>query len=317
VAFQVKPLRKLTGILTSVRVSIILIAYLTVTAILATLVPQGQDAEFYLSRYSGFAARIILLTDFSRFFSSLLFLIPSILFFINLSACTIKRLTGELRKTENRRFGPVLLHVGLMVLVVGAVVSYTSRRDGMVYLAVGEQVEMPGNRILMLLDFTFETYPDNRPKAWTSQIRVIRDGKNEIGEYSLQVNKPLRVGRTKLYQSSYGSEQVVEVRDAAERKSVLHIGETAQSGGDRIQYMGYDDKLGKAALRTGSGEKSEVVLAGIGESAGAFEVIGLLSRDTSGIQAVEDVGYPYVLAGLLIVGAGIFLTFYRKLGELK
>jgi cytochrome c biogenesis protein len=311
------PLRKLPGILTSVRVSIVLIAYLIVTAILATLVPQGLEAEYYLSRYPEIVARIILLTGFSRFFSSLLFLLSSVLFFINLSACTIKRLAGELRKTGNRRFGPVLLHVGLMVLVVGAVISYASRRDGIVYLAAGEQVELPGNRVLVLLDFQSETYPDNRPKAWTSQIRIIRDGIVEIGDYSLQVNKPLRVGRIKLYQSSYGNEQVVELWDAAEQKSVLHIGETVQSGSDRIQYIGYDEKLGKAALRTGSGEKSEVVLAGIGESAGAFEVIGLFSRDTSGIQTVEDVGYPYVLAGLLIVGAGIFLTFYRKLGELK
>ncbi len=244
--------RKIISFLSSVKLAVFLIAYLMLTSMLATLVPQGQTPEFYASRFPPLISSLISVSGFSRFFSSLPFLLPVLAFFINLTACTVKRLILEIGKKSGRRFAPVILHFGLMLLVLGSLLSWQMRRDGIVFLSRGEQVELPGNRMLTLLDFTFERYADGRPKEWKSRVTITVDGKIETESFDLRVNHPLKTGSITLYQASYGN---------------------------------------------------ETTLRGI--------------VDTSGIQAVEDPGYPLVLAALLITGFGISATFIRKLGEKK
>ena len=301
----------------SIRVAGTLIAYLAVSGMVATLVPQGEAPASYYSRYPDVLAKIIIASGFSRFFSSLLFLVPVSMFFVNLAACTIHRFAKELRKKDGKRFGPVILHFGLMILVFGAALSFATRREDTVFLSEGERVGLPQGLSLSLLDFSFERYPDGRPKDWTSRVRVEKGEVGEVESFLLRVNRPLKIGSLTVYQSSYGSEQVIRMRDAAGAEHAMRRGEALDSGGRRAMFMAYDPESGEALLRISDEAATTIERLGPGGRAGGFEVLGIDMLETSGLQAVRDFGYPFVLAALLVTGLGIFLTFYRKIGEMK
>jgi cytochrome c biogenesis protein ResB len=136
--------RKLFQALKSVRLAVGLIAYLAVTGMLATLVPQGREAELYLAAYPRLVAEMVVWSSFSRFFTSLKFLLPSALFFVNLAVCSVDRFLREIRRPEKRRHGPDVLHLGLLLLVIGAVLSFSGRQTGSVMLAGLREVDITG-----------------------------------------------------------------------------------------------------------------------------------------------------------------------------
>lgn len=174
-------MKRLLALLGSTRLAIVTLSYLAVACMLATLVPQ------------------------SRFFASPAFILPAFLFFANLSTCTAKRLVAQLRKRNHRRFGPDILHFGLMLLVLGSVWSVASRQEGAVLLTVGQSVNLPDGSVLRLDDFRFERYPDGRPRDWVSVVSIQRLGRWTINRKDIRVNAPLSYAGLTFYQASYQS----------------------------------------------------------------------------------------------------------------
>jgi cytochrome c biogenesis protein ResB len=167
--------------ITSMRLAIGLIAYLAIACVLATLMP----------RY------------FERFFGSVWFVFPAFLFFANLSACTVTRLLRGLQKRGGRRHGPDILHLGLMVLVIGSLWSFSGHRQGAVSLVPVDSVSLPDGSVLFLDDFRFERYPDGRPRDWVSVVSVVKDGEPILDGIEIRVNDPLRYGGWSYYQASF------------------------------------------------------------------------------------------------------------------
>lgn len=198
--------KKAYRFLGSVKLAIILILFIAAASLLSTLVPQGRPPDFYRETWPPFLSVVILFFGYDRFFSSWLFLIPSFLFFVNLLLCTLRRLASELKKQTRRRYGPDILHIGLLILIVGGTVTYMGNRTGYIALAEGDTVVMPGGFTLVLESFEFLIYSDGRPKDWISTVHVSKDGRTLIDSYPIEVNKPLKVGGLNIYQYSYSME---------------------------------------------------------------------------------------------------------------
>ncbi len=303
------------------RLAIGLIVYMAVMGILATLVPQGREPEFYASRYPRLIADLVVSSGFTSFFRSWLFILPAFLFFANLSACTMTRLLNELKKKERRRHGPDILHLGLMILVVGAIMTFSGRQEGAVRLAEGDAVELPDGRLLRLERFEYLAYADGRPREWTSEVALLnKEGKPDRANFPIRVNAPLKVGAISIYQVSHEVERLLVLRmpgaEGPEVQRSLAQGEEFEAGGTSVFFMAPDDGSGKAVVRikTRDAEPSvRKVLAG--DTLGPFVVAAIENRDISGLEAVVDPGYPIVLAGLLLSALGIFATFIRKLKD--
>lgn len=172
-------MKRLLAALGSTRLAIVTLSYLAVACVLSTLVPH------------------------SRFFSSPAFILPAFLFFANLSTCTARRFVAQLRRKGFRRFGPDILHVGLMVLVLGSVWSVGSRQEGAALLTVGQSVNLPDGSVLRLDDFRFERYPDGRPRDWVSVVSIQKQGQTALDHRDIRVNAPLSYAGLTFYQSSY------------------------------------------------------------------------------------------------------------------
>jgi len=308
-------LKKFIAWISSMRLAIVLIAYLVATCIAATLVPQGLSEEAYDAMYPRLVALLVVQTGFGRFFSSILFIIPAFLFFANLSACTVKRLVREARKKRGRRHGPDILHVGLMALVVGSVWSFSGHRQGFVTLSPGDSVNLPGGSVLHLDDFRFERYPDGRPRDWVSVVTVLEGGAPVLEKAEIRVNSPLRYSGLTFYQASYEEAPALALADPAGGEIILAQGEERVVGGTAYYFMSPEADGIRAVMRVGAGAEGKTVRAGPGDGVGELEVVGLRAGLATGIEAVSDPGYPLVMVALALIALGTAWTFAQKLKE--
>lgn len=327
-------MKKFLAWITSIKLAIGLIAYLAIASGLATLVPQGLSEESYREMYPRLLAELVVQTRFGSFFSSIFFILPAFAFFANLSACTVKRLIRELRKKGGRHHGPDVLHVGLMMLVVGGLWSFSGHKQGSVVLAPGDGANLPDGSTLKLVDFRYDRYPDGRPKDWVSIVTIEKDGMAVIEGRELRVNEPLRHAGLTFYQATYQEVPALALVDREGHETILAQGEERLVGGVPYYFMAPEGSgtggssggsaamgtapttsAGRAVIRVGSGPDAKTVRAGPGETVGELRVAGIKPLLASGIEAVSDPGYPLVFAALALIAIGTAITFFQKIKE--
>jgi cytochrome c biogenesis protein ResB len=320
--------------LRSIKLAIFLLAYFAITGMLATLVPQGREPEYYRATMPDFIARIVADSGFSHFYGSLLFLVPAFAFFANLSACAAYRFARELKKDrKKRRHGPDIVHLGLILLVASVVAGQAIKRgghevQGFVRLGAGEAVQLSEGRILLLKSLRQERYADGRPKDWVSEVELWKtDGSLLLPEREIRVNHPLRLGGLSIYQGSYDTARVLKLRAPTGATRSLAGGESLDTDAGRIVLMSVDiaakraiarlePKEGGASPGQGAGEARTMALE-LGSGIGPFKVEGMEEIQLSGLMASYDPAFPAILASLAVSVLGIFIVFARKLGGEK
>lgn len=275
--------------------------------------PQGLPLDMYKEMYPRLVAELIINSGFSRFFSSLLFILPAFLFFANLSACTVKRLLRELKRKSGRHHGPDVLHIGLMLLVIASILSFAGHRRGSMSLYKGNGVNLPDGGSLILDDFRFIRYDDGRPKDWVSVVSIAKDGVVVKDGYEIRVNKPLRYGGLTFYQTSYIETQELELLDPSGVRVSLVKGEARSIGARSYLLLAADG--GRATVRIIDGEDDSLLRVVPGDMAGPMRVIGLTINMASVLEAVTDPAYPLVLASLILIALGTSWTFAQKIKE--
>ncbi len=326
-------MNKFISRITSMRLAIGLIAYLAIASGLATIIPQGLAEEEYLELYPKIVAQLVIQTGFDGFFGSILFIIPAFAFFTNLSACTVKRFVVELRKKARHHHGPDILHVGLMLLVMGSIWSFSGHQAGSVVLAPGDGVNLPDGSILHLDDFRYERYDDGRPKDWISVVSIDKDGKSVKKGVEIRVNTPLRYNDLTFYQTTFQEVPALGLVDASGNRHVLAQGEERIIDGETYFFMAPEGDgsmagmgsaamgstpstpTGRAVMRVGVSPGGTTYKAGPGESVGSLKVVGIEAQLASGLEAVSDPGYKLVFIALLLIALGTTVTFAQKLLE--
>ncbi|MEW5814721.1 MAG: cytochrome c biogenesis protein ResB, partial [Spirochaetota bacterium] len=292
----------------------------TITSILATLIPQGRELAFYYHSYSRLVSWLIVTLQLNNFFRSILFLFPVSLFFVNLAVCTIDRLIKGL-KSGRKRYGPDFIHVGLLLLVIGSILTFTGRREGFMTLGEGDEIRLPGGYLLTLKKFEFRKYADGRSKDWISTVDVEKDGNPIIKDFPIEVNKPLKIGSIKIYQNSYSKEDQLTLKDADGQKYTIVPGQQLSSATTIYLFTGIEDNSEGSGLRKAVFEKWEsktmtaIVKVSTREELEEYKIEELFSRDLTGLQAVIDPGFIPVLIALIIMAFGLVLTYLQKIGD--
>jgi cytochrome c biogenesis protein ResB len=295
----------------SVRLAVVLILIIAALSIISTLIPQGKDPVFYFHAYGAFLAQLILILNFDFFFRSWPFLVPVGLFFINLAVCAADRLISRERRKAGRRHGPDLIHVGLLLLIVGAMLSGAGRRESLVYMGKGDEIRLKGDYTVRLVDFEYQQYDDGRPKDWISTVEVRRNGALVIPSYSIEVNKPLRTGGVRLYQASFGREDRALLQDEQGISRPITNGQGFEFEGGVVIFRGIEGKIA-VFERWQQHSRRAIYRVGIGNTVGEYTVQDLGSRDVTGLNAVKDPGFLPVVIALIIVAAGLILTLVQK-----
>jgi hypothetical protein len=303
---------------------------------LSTLIPQGKEITYYSQNYSSWMAGLITTTQFNRFFQSALFLFPVIIFFLNLLTCAIVRLAKRLKSKAKKRFGPDIIHIGLLLLMIGGLLSPYGRNEQMVSLSEGESTLLPGGYKLVLNSFKFLKYGDGRPKDWLSNVDVFKNG-TKIKSHTIEVNKPLRIGKVKVYQNSYNQDVSATVSTLFGETFEIRPGDyyTARNAiiifRDIEVNLNDDEVAEKNDIRTDSGVAVFEELSTSGQDSGhsvtavhrlsvSEEIDGFTMEKFSiasqtGLQIVEDPSTIPVIISLILIGLGLSLTFIQKMGD--
>jgi len=164
---------KIYDALRSVKLAAALIVLIAILAAAGGIIPQGRTIQFYAQRFPGTGEKLILALGLDRIFTGLPFLALASLFTVNLTICSFHRFASEMRKPRaNRRHGPDLLHIGLLIFVLGGILSSRTRTEAFIYLGKGQAARLPNGALLTLVDLREERYPDGRPKSWESSVAI-------------------------------------------------------------------------------------------------------------------------------------------------
>ena len=312
---------RIFDLLRSLKLAIILIAILGLLAAAGGLIPQGAASDFYAAHYSGLLGRLIERLSFNTMFSSPLFLASTALFALNLTLCSFQRFTVQLSLPGKlRRHGPDILHIGLIILILGGTWSSRLHEETSFSLTIGAETSLPGGEMLRLEDFTFERYPDGRPKVWNSRISIDADGETVVTDYPLRVNHPLRYKGYTVYQSGYSELPVlVMTRGKWGIPEQLAQGERLTTEDGFVLFMAIEPQTEATTsnyvflVESRMGRK--VIKASLGEKIGPLTILGTETNLSSSITVKRDPAYPIVLAGLILAALGSILSYIRKLLE--
>ncbi|MFQ5599345.1 MAG: cytochrome c biogenesis protein ResB [Candidatus Krumholzibacteriia bacterium] len=101
------------------------------------------------------------------------------------------------------RMGPILLHIGILVLVLGGLVSSLVGRRVFLLGSPGETLAIEGSPYALRVDdFRIEENERGQVKQYRSRLTVL-EGEHEVLHKEISVNHPLRFGGFNVYQSSY------------------------------------------------------------------------------------------------------------------
>jgi len=137
---------------------------------------------------------------------------------------------------KSKRWGLLLVHFSLIVILSGALITHLSGREGILHLREGEisnQIHLQTNEMytlpfqVELVKFTITRYPGSTsPSSYESELLVHVD--NKIRHERVYMNNVLDVKGYRFYQASY---------DADESGTVLSVNKDV--AGRTVTYAGY------------------------------------------------------------------------------
>lgn len=248
------------------------------------------------------------------------------------------------------RFGSDVVHLGLVVVIAGGLVSGLAGFRTVLALEEGTTEVVPRADLRLRLDkFDIEAYPDGSVKDWKSRLSVMEDGRPVFGK-TIEVNHPLSYKGFLFYQSGFaqirerpvlglsvtqtdgrGFRQVVAARPGKpvsfeERSlSLLVVRFVPDFAIDELRkvFSRSEEPRNPAALveirNDGETVHSGWVFARHPEYGGLHGrvesdyAVGFLSLKydvISYIEAARDPGAPLIWVGCGLVMAGLFLAFY-------
>jgi cytochrome c biogenesis protein len=254
-------------------------------------------------------------------------------------------------------FGSDIVHLGLLIIIIGGIISGMGGFQANLNIAEGETVPVPQADFKLRLDkFVTEYYPNGSIRDWKSTLTVTENG-TEVLSKIIEVNHPLSYKGFMFYQGSYGwdwKNPTLEIwatkknDPAFLKKFALGVGEKAQLGEENIEIavlnfvpdfiIGENNEIATRSLNPNNpaayiegwkGEEkvfSSWIFAKYPdfgrmhsniETDLSFEFKDLKAAQFSGIQMARDPGVNFIWVGCGFLMIGLFVAFFWPPREIR
>ncbi len=261
------------------------------------------------------------------------------------------------RKKTLSWFGSDVVHLGLLVIIIGGVISGWGGFRQSLSLSEGQILPVPRADFQLRLDkFETELYPNGSVKDWKSTLTVIEDNTPSLTK-TIEVNHPLSHKGFIFYQSSYGwdwKNPAVEIHIKRKsdpsflRKIEVKLGEQVPLQDDNIivtvKHFVPDfiiDENNQVTTRSLQPNNPAAFIEGLKEEEQifsgwifaqfpdfaqihsqeetdlSFELKNFQASQYSVVQAARDPGTNMIWVGSALMMVGFFLAFYWPSREIR
>lgn len=231
--------------------------------------------------------------------------------------------------------GSSVTHLGIVIIILGAVLSNMFAKEGFISLIPGERAEFKEYGFSLLLDdFYIDLREDGSVEQYYSEFSIYSD-ENKIKEEKIWVNNPLSYNGFDFYQSNYGWASKLNIKDKDGK--LLYDNVMKDSRNDfyqpehlSIYLYGFfpDFSMDKTGNPISLSQEmnnpayavilynqegyvdSYIVPPGQPINYNDLEIIFTDSVLYTGITYRQDYGFYFVLLGSCILTLGILLSFY-------
>jgi cytochrome c biogenesis protein len=316
-----KLMRSLLSALASIRLGIALLIVIAIASICGTLIPQGEPKIYYQAVYGDTLGSFIFYTGLTYVFKSYLFIIVSLLLLVNLTACTYKRYQKLNSLGHWSRYGSPILHLGLMVIIIGSLLSGFLSRSDYLEIPIESTVDLTDKGYpfdVKVQDFTIDYYHgEQTPKQYLTTLTVLENNR-PVSTEEIKVNHPLQHKGTKIYQSSYG--WLMEGSITADGKTTpfsFPAGESLTVNNNYILQAVPATADAKGNLLYRFGTEGQPPFGGSINKGEQIETpFGALVftniKPYTGLEIKQDPGVPVVWTGFLLLTAGLMIRLYGR-----
>lgn len=229
------------------------------------------------------------------------------------------------------KYGVIVIHASILMILAGALVGSLWGYKGFVALRQGEETRLALSRqnahgritlpfAIRCIDFRASFYPGGQPKEYASDVEIIDRGMTVVRK-TIRVNQPLSYGGIQVYQSSYGKSNTYTF--LVDGKTV-EIGDDEVVAGAKVPFMvvRYEAQVHNfgpgvmVAYMDGDQPKTVWFLSDVEQMRDHVingSHIGLRKIDSrlyTGLEVSHDPGIPLVLAGFVLMLAGLYMNFF-------
>ena len=229
------------------------------------------------------------------------------------------------------RLGPILIHLGMILLMIGATYGSLNGKTIEKFLAPGRSIDLLNNNeekglTIELQKFQIERDPQGRAEQYKSIVNVIEPNGNKQSK-EISVNYPLRYKGLTLYQADWSLAAITIQIDNSPKlqipiEPISELGEqvwgtiipTNKDGKDRI-LLTVDSELGPVniydsdgtILKTLSINKEENVKGAL------IKIINIIP--SSGLLLKHDPGVPlvYLSFAIILIGGSLSIISTKKI----
>ena len=270
-------MKKVLNLLRSMKFGMVLLVLIALLSILGTVIPQEQAREAYEAAY-GRGANAILFLGLDHMYAAWYYIGLYLLLGVSLLFCSVLRFNrvrharaGLLSAAERAGalegfraddpeailrgkgfrkagggwirngfglYGSFITHLSMLLMLAACACVFSLEVKEDYSIPVGDTVALEDGTRLRVDGFSLES--DGRLDYVSDLSAVLPDGTERTG--TIRVNQPMRIGRYKIYQSSYGYAGQVDVRTSAdgedERATLDSAAFLTLDGEHGVSYMG-------------------------------------------------------------------------------
>ena len=236
------------------------------------------------------------------------------------------------RKGVFGRFGPIIVHFGLITLLIGSTYGNFSRKSLEEYLIPNETIDLINDNSnkklsLKLNNFFIDREDNGIPKQFTSNIEIFSDNPSESLQKETSVNHPIRYKGLTIYQADWAiSNLVLKIDNIAYQLKLKPVPEI----GDQVWgiVIEFGKKIKKNYLLTINNEygpikifdtdnfsETDIYLNKESKEINSSQIEFIRAIASSGLIIKNDPSVPIIYSSftLIIIGASLSLIPTKRL----